>query len=547
MAHLATGSFQKITAELLYLRVEMCGPIRFCHVLGVDRVDAPGLDMVLILFSQPGLAAAANTTAATVHDFDEVIAAVSASDKLLTRAGLKTLLANCNDIQPDDQQCGQYIRHRLGPYQTGDAQHGFQDKQSRDIEDALATEVDDQGRRRRAHGLQGVGEHIEDAEQNAGGQQYVDKLHRIAKGVRVGEERAYDLVCQEIAGSRHHCAQRQRRPEGKAHHLFEPVPQPCAHTVAQQGLDALAEADADHAGDHGHLHGHTDCRHRHIAVARHHAVDHDLRDVHQHGAEGGRDADSQHSGANPVFDSEVSGVDAQGGAASQEIENIVPGAHYIADDGGDGSPGDAPIEGKDHDGIQHHVGQVANDLPHHRLGGFALSANDVVIAVGDQYKRPAEGDYGQICFGRFPGIGACAHQRQNSVHKDQKQGGQDHAYHHAAPHTEGAYLLCVVRLSLTHGPGDHRGAADAKDGAHGHEHQKHRRRQRYRRDQNVVMRLPDEKGVRQIVDQHHDHGGHGGDRVFRDRFPDGHMTESIHLICLFHENRLLLLSQYPPK
>ena len=99
------------------------------------------------------------------------------------------------------------------------------------------------------------------------------------------------------------------------------------------------------------------------------------------------------------------------------------------------------------------------------------------------------------------------------IHEDQKQYRHENAHTHAAPHTERADLFCVVSPPLTQGAGDHRGAADAEDCPHGHEQQENRRGKGDCHHLQIVMGLPDEKGVRQIVDQHHEHRCHCGQCV----------------------------------
>ena len=61
--------------------------------------------------------------------------------------------------------------------------------------------------------------------------------------------------------------------------------------------------------------------------------------------------------------------------------------------------------------------------------------------------------------------------------------------------------------------GDDRSAADTEHRSHGHEQQENRRGKGDCRHLQIIMGLPDEKGVRQIVDQHHEHRRHCGQCV----------------------------------
>ena len=57
------------------------------------------------------------------------------------------------DIQHGHQSGGQYVRRRLGPQKAVHTQQCLQQKQRRNVNDALPAEIDDQSRRSGAHGL----------------------------------------------------------------------------------------------------------------------------------------------------------------------------------------------------------------------------------------------------------------------------------------------------------------------------------------------------------------------------------------------------------
>ena len=70
----------------------------------------------------------------------------------------------------------------------------------------------------------------------------------------------------------------------------------------------------------------------------------------------------------------------------QEVENVVARAHHVADDGGNGRAGDLPTEGQDHNGVQHHIQKIAQELSHHGRAGASLCPDDIGIAVGNKHK-----------------------------------------------------------------------------------------------------------------------------------------------------------------
>ena len=69
------------------------------------------------------------------------------------------------EIQPNSQQQRQYIRHRLRPDQSCFVKDRAEDEHSRNVDKPLTGDIDDQGFRRCAAGLQRVDQHIEYAKQ----------------------------------------------------------------------------------------------------------------------------------------------------------------------------------------------------------------------------------------------------------------------------------------------------------------------------------------------------------------------------------------------
>ena len=112
-----------------------------------------------------------------------------------------------------------------------------------------------------------------------------------------------------------------------------------------------------------------------------------------------------------------------------------------------------------------------------------------------------------------PRFRACADQGKDLIHENQEQRSHEDARTDTALHAERADLFCVVLSTFAQGAGDHRGAADAKHRSYGHEQQENRRGKGDCRHLQIVMGLPDEERIRQIVDQHHEHCRHCGQCV----------------------------------
>ena len=79
------------------------------------------------------------------------------------------------EIQPNSQQQRQDIRHRLCPDQSCFVKDRPKDEHRRNVDQPLTGDIDDQGFRRRAAGLQRIGQHIEYAKQETGAKKNVGK------------------------------------------------------------------------------------------------------------------------------------------------------------------------------------------------------------------------------------------------------------------------------------------------------------------------------------------------------------------------------------
>lgn len=80
----------------------------------------------------------------------------------------------------------------------------------RNVDQPLTGDIDDQGFRRRAAGLQRIGQHIEYAKQETGAKKNVGKGNAVVIRRRIREEYADDLPGKEVA------EQRQHGTEGKS-------------------------------------------------------------------------------------------------------------------------------------------------------------------------------------------------------------------------------------------------------------------------------------------------------------------------------------------
>ena len=87
----------------------------------------------------------------------------------------------------------------------------------RNVDKPLTGDIDDQGFRRRAAGLQRVGQHIEYAKQEAGAKENVRKGNAVVIRRRIREKYADDLPGKEVADQRQHGAE----GKGKYQREFE--------------------------------------------------------------------------------------------------------------------------------------------------------------------------------------------------------------------------------------------------------------------------------------------------------------------------------------
>ena len=257
----------------------------------------------------------------------------------LFSVGTADHLAINGNVQNDSQQHRQHIHHRLRPDQAVLAQHLLQYEQHGDEQNTLAAEVDDEGRRGRAHGLESIGQHIVNAEQEAGGQQNPGELATIFKGFGVSQYQIDDLFGQQIANTGHSSAESKGKEQRKVQRLTEAFPVLSAHTVTKQRLDTLAQTDADHAGDHGDLGSNTHTGHGHIAIDHQLAVQQNLGNAHQHTAQRCGDANDQNILADAISHTEVAGMDAQQAGSLAVVQQIVNPCQYVADNRCDGGTG----------------------------------------------------------------------------------------------------------------------------------------------------------------------------------------------------------------
>ena len=109
------------------------------------------------------------------------------------------LLSGYPDIQESSQQQRQHIRYRLGPDQSCFMENCTENEHSRNVDQPLTGDIDDQGFRRRTAGLQRVDQHIEYAKQEAGAKENVGKGNAIVIRRRIREEYADDLPGKEVA------------------------------------------------------------------------------------------------------------------------------------------------------------------------------------------------------------------------------------------------------------------------------------------------------------------------------------------------------------
>ncbi len=131
--------------------------------------------------------------------------------------------------------------------QTGDL---VQDQDQRDEDYALTADRQDQGRQRFSHTLDRVDAEKQDAEERAGKLQGDDHLHTVGDYLRVIDEGLDDKAfCHDHDGGQDR-AHDDRTDAGEAEHLEQTFLVARAVVIADQRLDAGAQADLQEDDDH---------------------------------------------------------------------------------------------------------------------------------------------------------------------------------------------------------------------------------------------------------------------------------------------------------
>ena len=214
-----------------------------------------------------------------------------------------------------------------------------EDEHSRNVDKPLTGDIDDQGFRRRAAGLQRIGQHIEYAKQETGAKENAGKGNAIVIRRRIREEYADDLSGKEIADQRQHGAEEKAKYQREFEGASVTLPVFRTDTITEQRLNALPKSDTNHACHHCNLHGNAHTGYRHIAVFCHLTVHEDAGKAHQKISQGSRNADCQNTGGNLFLHGKVLEADAEGGRAFQEVDNVISRAHHISDDSCNGCTG----------------------------------------------------------------------------------------------------------------------------------------------------------------------------------------------------------------
>ena len=179
---------------------------------------------------------------------------------------------------------------------------------------------------------------------------------------------------------------------GELHALPHPVQPPRTVVEAYYRLKPLAEADDDGHDEGKHLGHDPHGGHRRVAVEPRIEVQrhggHTGHALPQEGRQTAFQDVSIHlglSGDEPGADPDVAlPSHKEGGQDSQ--------ADALAEQGGDGRPGDAHVKGEDQDGVQHDVQQSAESQADHRPVGLSLPPQQIVEDIGQDHHRGTEYD-----------------------------------------------------------------------------------------------------------------------------------------------------------
>lgn len=209
----------------------------------------------------------------------------------------------------------------------------------------------------------------------------------------------------------------------------------------------------------------------------------------------------------------------------QKIIDEEDRAAGVADDGGDGSSGNAQAEEQNENRIQNNIDNGADHISDHGLGGRSLRSDDLTHAGVDHNQRSAQQDKEQIRLGKVSGIGAGTEQIQNRAHKDVNDDRVGSAQQQRKIEGKAGEGVDTRGVAAAHGDGYAGACAGADHAAESRENRGNRHAQGEGGYLIAVSRLPDKVDIRHIVQYHDQNGQHGGNTHLCHQSPYGFRGE----------------------
>ena len=198
----------------------------------------------------------------------------------------------------------------------------------------------------------------------------------------------------------------------------------------------------------------------------------------------------------------------------EEVLHHVAQRHQLAEHRRQGGAPDAHAEREDEQVVQQGVGGDGEQGQLHREGRIALGADDAVEAEVEVRDDVAEGDDQHV----VPGVGedrfAGAEKAQDRIHEKQTENGKDQTDQDVEGQLVGEHAVRRQVVLLPEQHGDHRGGADADQGAEGRRDVHQREADGDAGDGQAARpgNVPEEGAVDHVVEgggRHRDDGGDG--------------------------------------
>ncbi len=187
----------------------------------------------------------------------------------------------------------------------------------------------------------------------------------------------------------------------------------------------------------------------------------------------------------------------------------------------------------DHDRVKDDVGDSSDHAADHRLAARTFGADHEACGCGPDDERCAVGNVEDISFCEIISFRIRAEDPEDRLHEQDQQGGKDNADAERSVCNEGGDLFHPLFIVFAHRDGSRGASAHAEHVGKGHKQDKDRVRQADGSDLQRIAGLPDEEGVRHVVDDGDQAADDARDRHFGDSLRDGH---GFHEFVIVHDD-----------